>query len=491
MPITEETLPEIIDAIRFSLDFRIFDNALLLCEEAFAFQKSPQIIALYAKTYLEMGSPKQASILCKNNIYTVVSSPETVIIYAKSLIESGDYISAEEVLSKFLKSDTNPEPNPFKLAATYYLGVIMCRTSRFQSAQPHLEESYRQNRYLLTAQRNMYLDIIPNSRMPVEYPDNLCTLTLIENSDKNPDDIPFPDYFKQSVPYLVQKANYFFHQSNFNLATRTYKEIYQKYPYNTHGMAYYSTSLWQLKDPITLEELSRYFMDVAPGDPETWVICGNLFSLQHISDKAIVYFERASNIDKTYSYGLTLAGHEYMSLGRDSDAQNRFRESVKRAPLDYSSWYGLGTILYKERKYGAARYYIRKAQMINKMSSVLASILAQTELRCGDVEKAIDLFRRSIEMDNKNFAARFQLGCALQEQEKLDEAQEELENVSSYAPDEPVALFKLGQIHLQKGENEIAMHLFVQALVYGYPTKSDIYEEVEGILDQIITKILK
>ena len=159
--------------------------------------------------------------------------------------------------------------------------------------------------------------------------------------------------------------------------------------------------------------------------------------------------------------------------------------------MEYSAWYGLGTILYKEKKYAAARYYIRKAQTINRDSSVLMSILAQTELMCGDSDVAIDLFKKSVAMDKTNYAAKFQLGCAYQDIQKLEEAKEEFSQVASFAPDEPMALFKLGQVFMQQENFDIALHYFVEALIYGYPIKTDIYDEIESIIDDIIKKCLK
>ncbi|EAY04267.1 TPR Domain containing protein [Trichomonas vaginalis G3] len=491
MPITEESFPSVIEAIKFSLEFRLFDNAFMLCEEAISCNLCPEIIELYAKSFLEIGSPKQAAILCKNNIHVVMSSPNTIIIYAKSLIESGDLVTAEDVLYKFLLSCIDNNNIQYKVAAQYYLGLIMNRTSRFSSSKPLFNDCLLYNKYLVSARKNMLIDAIPKETNEIQISDNISTLTLLENPQINPDEIEFPPNFRESIPYLIQKGDYYFHRSNFTLACREYKKLYENYPYNTHGLAFYSTALWQLKGISTLTELSRYLTSIAPGSAETWIVVGNLSSAQHMSDQAVEYFIKASKIDRSCSYGLTLAGHEYLSLGRDSDAQDKFRDAVSRSPLEYSAWYGLGTILYKEKKYAAARYYIRKAQTINRDSSVLMSILAQTELMCGDSDVAIDLFKKSVAMDKTNYAAKFQLGCAYQDIQKLEEAKEEFSQVASFAPDEPMALFKLGQVFMQQENFDIALHYFVEALIYGYPIKTDIYDEIESIIDDIIKKCLK
>ena len=44
--------------------------------------------------------------------------------------------------------------------------------------------------------------------------------------------------------------------------------------------------------------------------PETWCVVGNCFSLQKEPDTAIRFFQRALQIDPTYTYANTLCGHE-------------------------------------------------------------------------------------------------------------------------------------------------------------------------------------
>lgn len=44
--------------------------------------------------------------------------------------------------------------------------------------------------------------------------------------------------------------------------------------------------------------------------PETWCVVGNCFSLQKEPDTAIRFFQRALQIDPTYTYAHTLCGHE-------------------------------------------------------------------------------------------------------------------------------------------------------------------------------------
>ena len=225
--------------------------------------------------------------------------------------------------------------------------------------------------------------------------------------------------------------------------------------------------------------------------PETWVAAGNFYSLQQDSDTAVNMFLRASSIDQTYSYGLTLSGHEYIAKQFTDQGQNAFREATNRNPLDYSAWYGLGSVLFNENKYRPARYYMRRAQQINKNSSVLKFILGQTEYRCGNIEACLKLFDEAIEMDPQNHAVRFQKGFVLQEEGKVDEAIECFQQVSGPVPDEPASKFMEGKIEITRGNYTKGVQLLVDALSLGYPDKNEVYSEIGDIINESIASFFK
>ena len=496
MPIKEEDIPEILDTIRFSLKFRIFDNAILLCNELISQFINPEVLTLFAKAFLESGSPKQATALIRQHIRIAMESVECRLIYAKSLLESGDYFGAEAELNKFLDSSITERDNEYLVAAQYYIGIARNRTHRFSSSKQNFESVLVSKPLLLTAIQNQYKDVFPPGAGSSEIKDGeiplLCTQTLIEHPMIDPEEIKyFPDEFRNSIPYLNARASYFFHKSDFEMAAKVFQKMLHDFPFSTIGMDLYSTTLWQIKEKNKLIALSSAMLELAPGSPEPWVVEGNSQSLQQNNSKAIVMFNRASSVDRSYSYGLTLAGHEALSQQFVEQAQNCFREATMRNPLDYSAWYGLGTILYNENKFQPARYYMRRAQQINKSSSVLKFILGQTEYRCGNTDECLRLFDEAIEMDPNNLAVKYQKGCVLSELGEFEEAMKCFHDVSGPVPDEPSAKFMEGKCAIEEGKIDEGLKYMVKALTLGYPNKSEIYGEIGCVVDDMIKNILK
>ena len=497
MPVTEENLERLLDEVRFSLKFRIYDNAIIILNEIISEFINPEIIFLFAKTYLEFYSPKQCVAICKRYIKEVMCSTECRLLYAKALMESGFYSECEEVLQKYLESPVKEGEEEYQCAAHYYLGLVRNRTHRFSSAKPEFQTALAFDPYLIVAVQNQYKDALPPHSDDLEdvtelQPNTLCTQILIEHPNVDPDTISiFPDSFRQSLAYLLAKSSIYFHKSDFDTAYKIFTKLHKDFSFSTLGMDLFSTTLWQLKKKSELNNLSRELIKLAPNMPETWVASGNYYSLHQDADMAVELFLRASSIDQSYSYGLTLAGHEYIAKQFTEQGQNSFREATNRNPLDYSAWYGLGSVLFNENKFRPARYYIKKAQQINKNSSVLKFILGQTEYRCGNTEECLKLFDEAIAMDPQNYAVKYQKGYVLQEEGKIDEAMECFKQVSGPVPDEPSSKYMEGKIELSRGNLIRGVQLLVEALSLGYPNKNEIYSDVSDIINESISSFLK
>ena len=52
-------------------------------------------------------------------------------------------------------------------------------------------------------------------------------------------------------------------------------------------------------------------MDLDKTSPEAWCVVGNCFSLQKEHEIAIKFFQRALQLDPSFTYAHTLSGHEY------------------------------------------------------------------------------------------------------------------------------------------------------------------------------------
>jgi anaphase-promoting complex subunit 8 len=74
----------------------------------------------------------------------------------------------------------------------------------------------------------------------------------------------------------------------------------------------------------------------------TWGRIGNHYSLRADHEKAIRYFRRATQLDRTYLSAWTLMGHEYVEMKNSHAAIEAYRRAVDVNRKDYRAWYGLG-----------------------------------------------------------------------------------------------------------------------------------------------------
>jgi len=98
--------------------------------------------------------------------------------------------------------------------------------------------------------------------------------------------------------------------------------------------------------------------------PETCCVVGNYYSLKSEHEKAVMYFRRALNLDRTFLSAWTLMGHEYVEMKNTHAAIEAYRRAVDVNRKDYRAWYGLGqTYEVLEMHYYALFYYQRAAAL--------------------------------------------------------------------------------------------------------------------------------
>ena len=72
--------------------------------------------------------------------------------------------------------------------------------------------------------------------------------------------------------------------------------------------------------------------------PEAWCVVGNCFSLQREPEAALKFFQRALQIDPTFTYAHTLCGHELANNEDLEKAVQSFRNSLLHDDRHYNAW---------------------------------------------------------------------------------------------------------------------------------------------------------
>jgi Tfp pilus assembly protein PilF len=88
---------------------------------------------------------------------------------------------------------------------------------------------------------------------------------------------------------------------------------------------------------------------------------GNHYSLRQEHEKAIKYFRRATQLDRTCLAAWTLLGHEYVETKNAHAAIEAYRRAVDASRKDYRAWHGLGQAYELLNMHQYALHYFQQA----------------------------------------------------------------------------------------------------------------------------------
>jgi tetratricopeptide (TPR) repeat protein len=213
-------------------------------------------------------------------------------------------------------------------------------------------------------------------------------------------------------------------------------------------------------------------------------------------EQAIEPLKQAISLEKKYFQAHNDLGVVYMKLNRLSEAEQTLRQAIKINDQPYLPQLNLGLVLNKQRKYKEAAEVLAKLQqrnpdlrsvhvplieaLFNSQSWVEAEVeikkaltvtdldevdlkikLGIVELRLAKYEAAITTLREATKAEPNNALAQFNLGAALSQTNKLDEAEQALLRAYEIkGAAMPGAQLMLGQIYFQKKIFDKAIEAF-------------------------------
>ncbi|KAG7393609.1 Cell division cycle protein 27 [Phytophthora pseudosyringae] len=255
-----------------------------------------------------------------------------------------------------------------------------------------------------------------------------------------------------------------FEMANYVRAQEVFCALHRAEPHRMEGLDLYSTTLWHLKKEVELSYLAQQATDFDKLSCEAWCVAGNCFSLQKEHDTALAFFQRAIQLDPSFTYAYTLSGHEYVANEDFEKAVNCYRHAIRTDSRHYNAWYGLGTIYYRQEKFEFAEYHFKRALEINPRSSLLHCFLGMVLHATHRYDEALDTLAVAAELQPMNPQARFQRANVLITLQRHEEALEELHVVKNFAPRESSVHFMMGKVAKKLGRIEEAMKHFTLAL---------------------------
>ncbi|EJF65652.1 protein prenylyltransferase [Dichomitus squalens LYAD-421 SS1] len=253
-----------------------------------------------------------------------------------------------------------------------------------------------------------------------------------------------------SVMAMLGKAHYELGQ--YPEAERAFEAARNLEPHRLWDMEVYSTLLWHLQRNVRLSFLAQELLSTDPKSPQAWIAVGNCFSLQKEKTQALTCFRRAAQLDPTCAYAYTLSGHE--SIDEDlSKAISFFQSALRADARHYNAWYGLGTCYMRMSRLRLADYHFKKASQIHPQNAVLLGCVGVVRERCGEYDKALELFNRAIEFSPENALVRYHRAKILIAMKKYTAAVQDLETLRDTSPDESNVLFQLAKAYRLLGDD--------------------------------------
>ncbi|KAJ3855042.1 hypothetical protein EV368DRAFT_35553 [Lentinula lateritia] len=177
------------------------------------------------------------------------------------------------------------------------------------------------------------------------------TLNELQNPSENEialcDRLLEAENYPGSLWLMVQRATALYHLHDFGQAEAQFDRIFALDPYRIDDIDILSNILYVTNNRLKLTKLANEFLAVDKNRPEVCCLVGNHYSLRGEHIKAIKYFRRATQLDRTYLSAWTLMGHEYVEIKNSHAAIEAYRRAVSTSTLDinrkdYRAWYGLG-----------------------------------------------------------------------------------------------------------------------------------------------------
>ncbi|KAF9066627.1 hypothetical protein BDP27DRAFT_1449615 [Rhodocollybia butyracea] len=204
------------------------------------------------------------------------------------------------------------------------------------------------------------------------------------------------DSFAGSLWLMTQRATALYHLHDFSLAEAQFDRILTLDPYRIDDIDVLSNILYVTNNRLKLTRLANEFLAIDKDRPEVCCLVGNHYSLRAEHVKAIKYFRRATQLDRTYLSAWTLLGHEYVEVKNSHAAIEAYRRAVNVNRKDYRAWYGLGQAYELLNMHEYALHYYQYATALKPYDVRLWQAQGMCYEEMGRLREAVECLKRAL-----------------------------------------------------------------------------------------------
>jgi tetratricopeptide (TPR) repeat protein len=176
------------------------------------------------------------------------------------------------------------------------------------------------------------------------------------------------------------------------------------------------------------------------------------------------YFIRGLRSDPNSRYGRLGLAESYLSRNMPDDALVEFQKVYAADSTVVAAMIGIGDCQVRGGNWVQAESILRRALEAAPEDPRIHKCLGDAFAGQGRNVEAVGHYRMATQLDNEYAGAWLGLGTALEAAGDLDQAQSALENALLHAPLDPEVLYRLGLVHAQQGDPNLARSYYEMAL---------------------------
>lgn len=206
------------------------------------------------------------------------------------------------------------------------------------------------------------------------------------------------------------------------------------------------------RDPNNIESrrlLGRIYLRVL-GDPQTGKVQGDVIG------RALEQFEKIVELDpKDVDARLTL-GRLYRVKNEFLKAEQVLKEALQLQPDSEEALTTLASVYAETSQFNRAVELLEKVTSKTSNARLFAALGAAYE-QSRNNEKAVEAFRKALEIDRDNLEYQRALGQNLLYSEQFDDALAVYQKIAAAEPQDGIAYLRLGQIYRQQRKYDLAL----------------------------------
>ena len=220
----------------------------------------------------------------------------------------------------------------------------------------------------------------------------------------------------------------------------------------------------RLKQTVKARQSIERALELDPDLASAHNLMGNYWRQEGKLNEARDEYQKALKLDPDYEKAWYNLGVIASDFGRWEEAKEFFLKSIELQPNFAEGYAGLGLYYLQMKKWDEAISHLRKAQELGYKNPTIWVNLSYAYMNRKEWKKAEEAARRAVNEEPGLALAYNNLGIALAQQNKLEEARQVLEQSLRIDSQDRDALMNLATVELSLNNEQRALELFLKII---------------------------